>query len=162
MLYFTPKKGHLDHNEPYLVRSRFSLDDKFFGEGDNRNALPKGPKLIDTVFDQLSAYVLNKRTQEFICDSQTFSQIIDFHLPNEVQLSKLPNNVNVSSPLVRFNSVYSLTDGTLHVERNFVSDVPRQVCSHETAQSIASVIAAARTDYGYHPQFVIEPVRPSH
>ncbi|SRR5258708_3748117 len=94
-----------------------------------------------------------KRTQDFVCQAQTYEQIIDLHLPDEQTLTEAPGGVDISSSNASFKAHYDLRGQTLHIERRMVTRVPGQSCSPQVAVDMAPVIEAATKQFNWRPQF---------
>jgi hypothetical protein len=142
-----------DHSEPFVVKTSYDLSNKFFGDEGNRSAVPVGPRLVLPALIQFDRALKGKHRQAFICQAQSFDQIIDLHLPEGRVPTNIPNAVTVSRPLASFASRYDLNRQTLHIERRTVIRVPGQSCSLQIATDIAPVIEAATKEFGWRPQF---------
>jgi Transglutaminase-like superfamily len=138
-----------DHTEPYVAKATFDLTNKFFGEGSSVNAIPVGPDLVFPVYSHLLSFIRENRTQDFQCIAGTYEQSIDLHLPEGRALAKSPSNVSATAPLASYSSTYVLDGQRLHVERQFVSKVPGQVCTAQMAKEMASVVEAAGRDFEF-------------
>jgi hypothetical protein len=135
-----------DHTEPYTVAMSFDLSNHFFGDGPNRNALPLGPQLVNPAYLAPLKFIREKWTQDFPCLSQTYSQAIDVHLPPNHRLAQVPQNVDVSTPMVNYRATYHSDGSLLHVERRFILNLPGQVCTIQTARDVSKAVLAAVKD----------------
>jgi transglutaminase-like putative cysteine protease len=136
-----------DHSEPYQVSMTFDLNNRFFGDGPNTNAIPIGPQMVSPAFSAPLNFVREKRTQDFTCASQTFSQVIDLHLPTDQSLTKIPRDVDVSAAsLATYKATYRVNGSVLHVERRVVLNLPGQVCTGQVAKEVSAVVLAVLND----------------
>ncbi|MGY8682620.1 DUF3857 and transglutaminase domain-containing protein [Bradyrhizobium sp. UFLA05-153] len=142
-----------DHSEPFVVKTTYDLSNKFFGDEGNRSAIPMGPRLLLPALNPFDQAIKGKHRQNFVCQAQSYDQIIDLHLPEGRTPTNIPASVNVSLPLASFEARYELNGQTLHIERRTVIRVPGQSCSPQIATDIAPVIAAATKEFGWRPQF---------
>jgi hypothetical protein len=146
-------RGATDHSEPFVVKTSFELSNRFFGREGNRNSIPLGPRLVLPAWAMFNEVLKEKRTQDFVCQAQTYEQIIDLHLPDEQTLTEAPGGVNISSSNASFKAHYDLRGQTLHIERRMVTRVPGQSCSPQVAVDMAPVIEAAAKQFNWRPQF---------
>lgn len=137
-----------DHLEPYIVKTKFHLTNRFFGEGENRNAIPIGPLLAEPVSTRIIAFIRDDRTQDFVCKAGTYNVSIDVHFPDGRTLASTPKDVAVSASFLTYKATYLLADQVLHLERSFTSNVRGQSCSAGMAQALAPVASAAARDFG--------------
>jgi hypothetical protein len=145
----------LDHADPYVVKTTFGLQDDFYDDGAPTSSVTAGPRLVVPFFFPFAAYVEGGFTQEFACPAGTYEQSIDIHLSAGQSLAKVPNDVHVASKLGTYDATYTVagstfffgTGGTLHIARKFVSDVPGQVCTARTMETLEPVIRAAKRDF---------------
>ncbi len=136
-----------DHSEPYQVSTTFDLTNRLFGDGPNTNPIPSGPQMVSPAFWAPLNFVREKRTQDFPCASQTFSQVIDLHLPADQRLTKIPHDVDVSATsLATYKATYTFSGSVLHVERRVVLNLPGQVCTAEVAKELSTVVLAVLND----------------
>jgi Domain of Unknown Function with PDB structure (DUF3857)/Transglutaminase-like superfamily len=139
--------------EPLAVKTSFELTNRFFGDGDNINTVPTGPRLVASAFGPYAAMLTEKRTQNFLCEAQTYEQTIDFHLPDGHPIVNVPAGITVEQPLATYVSRYALRDRTLRIERRFIARVPGQSCSAQTVKDMSAVIEAALKDFNWQPHF---------
>jgi hypothetical protein len=148
-----------DHAEPYTVKTTFDLTNKLFGEGDNLNAIPFGPRLSQNFADRIANAVLKNRTQDFFCEAGVYDLSIDLRWPDGVSLKQAPEAVDVSSSLGSYRATYALLGRTLHVERRAVSRVPGQSCTPDMAKTMAKVVKAGARDFATRLEFETGPER---
>jgi transglutaminase-like putative cysteine protease len=146
-----------DHSEPYQAVATFDLSNRFYGDGPNRNAIPVGPQMVNPAYLAPLNFIRDRRTQEFLCASQTFSQIIDVHLPADLSLVKIPGNVDVSTKMGNYKATYRADQSVLHVERRLVLNLPGQVCTMQIAKDLNNVVLAALNDMNTSLEFTPTP-----
>lgn len=145
-------KPATDRSEPFEVGTSFDLSNPFFGES-NGNPVPIGPRLVGPSWGRFDDVLKKKYTQEFVCQAETYEQIIQLQLPEGQQLKNIPRNTELKAALGTFESRYELKGQTLHIQRRLAIRVPRQTCTVQTARDIAPVIAAASREINWRPQF---------
>ncbi len=149
----------VDHSDPYSLKATFDLENNFLDEDTNDNAIPIGPRLIDPSYTEIAAFNRNKYTKPFVCHAETYTQITDFHLPDGVTITNIPKDIAMDQPLASFSAHYQMNGQTLHLERRFVSRLPRSFCTPDDAKALASITEAAFKDASYRPQFAKATVK---
>ncbi|MFC5359253.1 DUF3857 domain-containing transglutaminase family protein [Azospirillum himalayense] len=142
-----------DREEPYAVNSQFSLTGNIFTDPESNGVLPFGLRLVQPAYARIYGAIRDKRTQDFICESETFEQTINFHLPEGLKLTNLPEPVAANHPLTSYTARYTMNGQTLHVERRLVTRLPGQACPASMASELAPVIGVAMKDFNWRPQF---------
>lgn len=143
----------LDREEPYTVHSRFALTSNLFTDPESNSMLPFGLRLVQPAYGRIFAAIRDKRTQDFLCESETFEQSVDFHLPEGLTLTNLPKPVEANHRLASYTARYTMKGQTLRVERRLVTRLPGQACPASMAPELAPVLRVAMKDFNWHPQF---------
>jgi hypothetical protein len=157
----TEAREMTDRHEPFAVKTSFELTNRFLGDDSNKNAVPVGPRLVEPAWIQFSNVIRDKRAQDFVCEAQTYEQVIDLHLPDGQTLTNVPGTVAIVRPNAAFEAHHDLDGQTLHIVRRMVTRVPGQSCSPESAMVMVPVIEAAAREFNWHPQFAHSEGKPA-
>jgi transglutaminase-like putative cysteine protease len=150
--YFTPGSGHFElgditeTTDPVVVRSTFTLDDRFKPPGLNARAtLSHGLPLAAWPGNFLLGTRLNGRQAPFVCYAgrETEDLEITFDPAWPVPVRFLP--VNIDNPAFTYRASMTIEGRTLKSHREFVSRVEREVCSPELEAQIADDMTKVRT-----------------
>ncbi len=146
-------KDFLDHSEPYVVETHFDLENRFFGAGGNRNAIPYGPRFFLPPYMRSLAVVRDKTTQDYLCGAITYQHYVTMTLPDGQTLDIIPSNVTKSGAYAQYTSHYLLDGQVLKIDRTFVMSPPGQVCTPDMARQMEPVLRAAAIDFSFRPKF---------
>jgi hypothetical protein len=129
------------------------LTNRFFGDGQTRNAIPIDPQIVNRAYLAPLNYIRKRRTQDFLCASPTYSQVIDIHLPAD-QSVNVPTNIDVDAALASYKATYVSSGSVLHIERRMVLNLPGQVCTSQIAREVSNVVLTALSDLSTTLEFI--------
>lgn len=86
-------------------------------------------------------------TETTFCYPGQQSETLSLTMPPGRTVEKLPRDLTIDTPLLRFTSHWSLEGQTVKVERIALSRLPGPLCDGETRKSLAAAMQRIRDDY---------------
>jgi transglutaminase-like putative cysteine protease len=148
----TPGKGRYEIDsprnlaEPYVVKGRFTLNERFGGPPAGRKVIPIGIPILGRPGDLLFGTRHQGRKLPFTCLAGREVEEIEVTLPDDgkpLNLS-IPGR-KIANKLFSYKSDYRLDGRTLKIRHEFVSLTPTQVCGPEVEAEISKPLTEVRT-----------------
>jgi transglutaminase-like putative cysteine protease len=143
----TPGKGRYQLEsprnlaEPYVVRGRFTLNDRFAAPPAGRKVIPIGMPILGRPGDLLLGTRHQGRKLPFECLAGRQIEQIDVTLPGDKPLNITIPSRKIANRLFSYKSEYHVEGHVLKIRHEFVSLVPNQVCGPEIEADIAKPMA---------------------
>ena len=162
----TPGTGHIELGnsseplDPAVVERSFTLSNRFQPPGPGGIvAIPVGMPFTLRPGNFLLGSRLSGRTDAFVCFAGTQSEDIEATFDPALPLPvPLPATI-IDNRLFTYSSMFWVKDRTLHIHRELVSRVPRQVCPAEAEAQIAEDMEKVRRDvnsgFRFSPQAAV-------
>jgi transglutaminase-like putative cysteine protease len=143
----TPGKGRYELDsprnlaEPYVVKGRFTLNERFAAPPVGRKVIPIGMPILGRPGDLLLGTRHQGRKLPFECLAGRQIEEIDVTLPGDKPLNITIPSRKIANRLFTYKSEYRVEGRTLKIRHEFVSLVPNQVCAPEIEADIAKPMA---------------------
>jgi hypothetical protein len=145
--YGTPGKGRYQIEsprnlaEPYVVKGRFTLTERFAPSAAGRKALPIGMPILGRPGDLLLGKRQQGRKLPFECLAGRQVEEIDVTFAGDKPLNLGVQGRKIANRLFTYRSEYQVEGRTLKIKHEFVSLVPNQVCGPEIEADISKPMA---------------------
>jgi transglutaminase-like putative cysteine protease len=146
----TPGKGRYEIEsprnlaEPYLVKGRFTLNDRFAAPPAGRKAIPIGIPILSRPGELLLGARAPGRKLPFTCLAGRQVEEIDVTFPEGMPLNNPLQGRKIATKLFTYKSDYRFEGRTLKIRHEFVSLVPNQVCGADIEADIGRPMAEVR------------------
>jgi transglutaminase-like putative cysteine protease len=143
----TPGKGRYqvesprNLTEPYVLRGRFTLNERFVPSLGGHKALPVGMPILGRPGDLLLGRRSQGRKLPFTCMAGRQVEEIDVTFPDDKPLNISVPGRKIANRLFTYKSEYRVEGRTLKIRHEFVSLVPNQVCAPEIEADIGKPMA---------------------
>jgi len=147
----TPGKGRFDITSPrnlgetYIVKSRFTLNDRFAPPPAGRKIVPIGMPVLGRPGDFLLGTRYQGRKLPFACMAGREVEEIDVTFPDDKPRNIAIPGRKIANRFFTYKSEYRLDGRTLKIRHEFVSLVPNQVCEPEIEVEVEKPMAEVRT-----------------
>lgn len=147
----TPGKGRYEVDsprnfaEPYLVKGRFTLSDRFAAPPAGRTVIPIGIPILGRPGDLLLGARKQGRRLPFTCLAGRQVEEIEVTLADDKPLNLNVEGRKITTRLFAYKLDYHLDGHTLKVRREFVSSTPGQVCAPEIEAELGRQLTEVRT-----------------
>jgi len=147
----TPGKGRYQIEssrnlaEPYVVKGRFTLNERFAAPPAGHKAIPIGMPILGRPGDLLLGTRFQGRKLPFACLAGREIEEIDVTFAEDKQLKISVPGRTITTRLFTYKSDYRVEGHTLKIRHEFVSRVPGQVCGPEVEGEIGKPMAEVRT-----------------
>jgi hypothetical protein len=147
----TPGKGRYEvdspHNfvEPYVVKGRFTLNERFGAPPAGRKVIPLGIPLLNRPGELLLGSRHQGRKLPFTCLAGRQVEEIEATLPDDKPYNLSVPGRKIVNKLFSYKSDYHLEGRTLKIRHEFVSLAPNQVCAPEVEAEIGKQLTEVRT-----------------
>jgi hypothetical protein len=138
----TPGKGRYEIDsprnfaEPYVVRDRFTLNDRFAAPPVGRKVLPIGIPILDRPGELPLGVRHQARKLPFTCLAGRQVEEIEVTLAEDKPLNITVQGRKIATKLFSYKSDYHLEGRTLKIRHEFVSLTPSHVCAPEIEAEI--------------------------
>jgi hypothetical protein len=145
--FATPGKGRYQLDsprnlaEPYVVRGRFTLNERFAPPPAGHKVIPIGMPILGRPGDLLLGTRHQGRKLPFECMAGRQIEEIDVTLPGDKPLNITIPSRKIANRLFTYKSDYRVEGRTLKIRHEFVSLVPNQVCGPEIETEIGKPMA---------------------
>jgi transglutaminase-like putative cysteine protease len=146
----TPGKGRYEIEsprslaEPYVLKGRFTLNDRFAAPPAGRKAIPIGMPILGRPGDLLLGMRYQGRKLPFACLAGRQVEEIEVTLAEDKPLNIAVKGRKIANRLFTYKSDYHFEARTLKIRHEFVSLVPNQVCGPEIEVEIGRPMAEVR------------------
>jgi hypothetical protein len=146
----TPGKGRYEIDsprnfaEPYVVKSRFTLNDRFAAPPAGRKAIPIGIPILSRPGELLLGARSPGRKLPFTCLAGRQVEEIDVTFPEGMPLNNALQGRKIANKLFTYKADYRFEGRTLKIRHEFVSLVPNQVCGPDIEADIGRPMAEVR------------------
>jgi Domain of Unknown Function with PDB structure (DUF3857) len=146
----TPGKGRYEIDsprnfaEPYVVKGRFTLNERFAAPPAGRKAIPIGMPILSRPGELLLGARYQGRKLPFTCLAGRQVEEIDVTFPEGMPLNNAVQGRKIATKLFSYKSDYRFEGRTLKIRHEFVSLVPGQVCGSEIEADIGRPMAEVR------------------
>jgi len=146
----TPGKGRYEIDsprnfaEPYVVKGRFTLNERFAAPPAGRKAIPIGIPILSRPGELLLGARHQGRKLPFTCLAGRQVEEIDVTFPEGMPLNNAVQGRKIATKLFTYKSDYRFEGRTLKIRHEFVSLVPGQVCGPEIEADIGRPMAEVR------------------
>jgi transglutaminase-like putative cysteine protease len=143
----TPGKGRYqiespsNLTEPYVIRGRFTLNERFAPAAGGRKVLPIGMPILGRPGDLLLGRRHQGRKLPFGCMAGRQIEEIDVTFAGDKPLNLGVQGRKITNRLFSYRSEYLAEGRTLKIKHEFVSLVPSQVCGPEVEADIGKPMA---------------------
>ena len=143
----TPGKGRYQIEsprnlaEPYLVKGRFTLNERFAPPPAGRKIVPIGMPVLGRPGDLLLGTRHQGRTLPFACLAGRQVEEIDVTFAEDKPLNIAVPGRKIANRFFTYKSEYRLEGRTLKIRHEFASLVPSQVCGPEIEADIGKPMA---------------------
>jgi hypothetical protein len=147
----TPGKGRYEIDsprnfaEPYVVKGRFTLNDRFIAPPAGRKVIPIGIPILNRPGELLLGARHQGRKLPFTCLAGRQVEEIEVTLPDDKPLNLAVPGRKIATKLFSYKSDYHLEGRTLKIRHEFVSLAPNQVCAPEVEAEIGRPLLEVRT-----------------
>jgi transglutaminase-like putative cysteine protease len=147
----TPGKGRYEIDsprnfaEPYVVKGRFTLNDRFGAPPAGRKVIPIGIPILSRPGELLLGTRHQGRKLPFTCLAGRQVEEIEVTLPEDKPLNLAVPGRKIVNKLFSYKSDYRLEDRTLKIRHEFVSLTPNQVCAPEVEAEIGRPLMEVST-----------------
>jgi hypothetical protein len=148
--------GHFDVGSPEAMGDDYTITGYFdlrprpqWVEGESF-APPPGLWLVTRpggIFMGLMRLAGLSETAETPCFSGTASEELSLELPEGKRVVALPEDADLKGAHFAFSSRWSLEGNTVHVKRQFSTEIGAALCSGELRREAAGALASIRKDY---------------
>jgi len=157
----TPGKGRYDVEspsnfaEPYVVKGRFTLNDRITMPSTARRPLPIGIPILGRPGEFLFGSRVQGRSTPFSCYAGRQVEELEVTFPEGMPLHNSLQDRRIDNRLFTYKSESRFAGRTLRIRHEFVSRVPGQVCPPETETQIGRQLTEVRASVLSRP--VISP-----
>jgi transglutaminase-like putative cysteine protease len=143
----TPGKGRYqveaprNPTQPYVIRGRFTLNERFTSSPGSHKALPIGMPILGRPGDILLGRRSQGRKLPFTCMAGRQVEEIDVTIAGDKPLNLGVQGRKIANRLFSYRSEYQVEGRTLKIKHEFVSLVPNQVCGPEVESDITKPMA---------------------
>jgi hypothetical protein len=147
----TPGKGRYEIDsprnfaEPYVVKGRFTLNERFAAPPAGRKVIPIGIPILNRPGELLLGARHQGRKLPFTCLAGRQVEEIEATLPEDKPINLTVQGRKISNKLFSYKSDYSFEGRTLKIRHEFVSLTPNQVCAPEVEAEIGRPLMEVRT-----------------
>lgn len=147
----TPGKGRYEIDslrnfaEPYVVKGRFTLNDRFAAPPAGRKVIPIGIPILNRPGEFLLGARHQGRKLPFSCRAGRQIEEIEVTLAEDKPLNITVQGRKIANKLFSYKSDYHLEGRTLKIRHEFVSLAPNQVCAPEVEAEISRPLMEVRT-----------------
>jgi hypothetical protein len=147
----TPGKGRYEVDsprnfaEPYVVKGRFTLNDRFTAPPAGRKVIPIGIPILYRPGELLLGARHQGRRLPFTCLAGRQVEEIEATLPDDKPLNLVVPGRKITTRLFSYKSDYRLEGRTLKIRHEFVSLTPSQTCAPEVEAEIGRPLMEVRT-----------------
>jgi hypothetical protein len=147
----TPGKGRYEIDsprnfaEPYVVKGRFTLNDRFAAPPAGRKMIPIGIPILNRPGELLLGARHQGRKLPFTCLAGRQVEEIEVTLAEDKPLNITVQGRKIANKLFSYKSDYHLEGRTLKIRHEFVSLTPNQVCAPEVEAEIGRPLMEVRT-----------------
>jgi hypothetical protein len=148
--YGTPGKGRYEVEsppnlgEPYVIKGRFTLNDRFVAPPAGRMVIPNGIPILTRPGDLLLGTRHQGRRLPFTCLAGRQVEEIEVTLPGDKPFNLAVPGRKIANRLFSYKSEYRLEGRTLRIRHEFVSLTPNQVCAPEVEAEISKPLTEVR------------------
>jgi transglutaminase-like putative cysteine protease len=146
----TPGKGRYEIDsprnfaEPYVVKGRFTLNDRFAAPPAGRKVIPIGIPILNRPGEFLLGTRHQGRKLPFTCLAGRQVEEVEVTLPDDKPLNLAVPGRKIANKLFSYKSDYHLEGRTLKIRHEFVSLTPNQVCAPEVETEIGRPLMEVR------------------
>jgi len=150
-VFGTPGKGRYEVDssrnfaEPYLVKGRFTLSDRFAAPPAGRTVIPIGIPILGRPGDLLLGARQQGRKLPFTCLAGRQVEEIEVTLADDKPLNLNVQGRKIANKMFTYKLDYHVEGHTLKVRREFVSTTPSQVCAPEIEAEMGRQLTEVRT-----------------
>jgi hypothetical protein len=143
----TPGKGRYQVEsprnlaEPYVVKGRFTLNERFAAPPAGRKAIPIGMPVLGRPGDLLLGTRFQGRRLPFACLAGRQVEEIDVTLAEDKPLNLAVQGRKITNRVFTYRSEYHIDGRNLKIRHEFVSLVANQVCGPEIEAEIGKPMA---------------------
>ncbi len=147
----TPGKGRYEIDsprnfaEPYVLKGRFTLNDRFTPPPAGRKVIPIGIPILNRPGELLFGARHQGRKLPFTCMAGRQVEEIEVTLAEDKPLNMNVQGRKIVTKLFSYKSDYHLEGRTLKIRHEFVSLTPKQVCAPEVEAEIGRPLMEVRT-----------------
>jgi hypothetical protein len=147
----TPGKGRYEIDssrnfaEPYVVKGRFTLNDRFAEPPAGRKVIPIGIPVLNRPGEFLLGARHQGRKLPFTCRAGRQVEEIEVTLAEDKPLNMTVQGRKIANKLFSYKSDYHLEGRTLKIRHEFVSLTPNQVCAPEVEAEIGRPLMEVST-----------------
>ena len=134
-----------DPSKPLVVKSNFKLDEQSNIPGFGALKMPNGiaPAHLATF---IKTYALTKRKYSFICSSRSIKESYEIVFPDNVKLTRIPENVAYKTDNVHYSGSYVRNGNSVKVSRFLRLSFPTEVCGADQNEEIQSLVKLMKRD----------------
>ena len=134
-----------DPSKPLVVKSNFKLDEQSNIPGFGALKMPNGiaPGHLASF---IKTYALTKRKYPFICSSRSIKESYEIVFPDNVKLTRIPENVAYKTDNVHYSGNYVRIGNSVKVSRVLRVSFPSEVCGAEQNEEIQSSVKLMKRD----------------
>ncbi len=146
----TPGKGRYEIDsprnlaEPYVVKGRFTLNDRFAAPPAGRKVIPIGMPILNRPGELLLGARHPGRKLPFTCLAGRQVEEIEATLADDKPINITVQGRKIANKLFSYKSDYHLEGRTLKIRHEFVSTTPNQVCAPEVEAEIGRPLMEVR------------------
>ncbi|MBO0753344.1 MAG: transglutaminase family protein, partial [Bradyrhizobiaceae bacterium] len=159
----TPGKGRYEVDssrnlaEPYVVKGRFTLSDRFAAPPAGRNVIPIGIPILSRPGELLLGARQQGRKLPFTCLAGRQVEEIDVTLPEDKPVHMNAQGRKIANKLFTYRLDYHLEGRMLRIRHEFVSLTPNQVCAPEVEAEIGRQLMEVRSSVNSRIAFAAAP-----
>jgi hypothetical protein len=158
----TPGKGRYEIDsprnfaEPYVVKGRFTLSDRFAAPPAGRKVIPIGVPILNRPGEFLLGARQQGRKQPFTCLAGRQIEEVEVTFPEDKPIHLTVQGHKIVNKLFSYKSDYHMEGRTLKIRHEFVSLTPNQVCAPEVEAEIGRPLMEVRTSV--NSRLVLSPI----